>query len=252
MNRQNLSILIIVILAVSMVISLFLNQPKEFTKITDFESCIAAGNPVLESYPRQCKVNGETFVEEIFNEEQDIQTGYFIEQFPKRAIEIVGGIPIEGFNPKLYKQAYPGLKDSDFNNAEAIGGIWQFSNNQLIFKQTQGNPISSAEGTLNSKGLETLLKNLAQRLNIRPTTEDSIDQIISIAESAPTNSKENYCPPESRNAEACIQLYRPVCGFFNPQKIQCIKYPCANTYSNSCFACTNENVLYWTEGECPK
>lgn len=33
--------------------------------ITDFESCVAAGNPVMESYPRQCRANGETFVEDI-------------------------------------------------------------------------------------------------------------------------------------------------------------------------------------------
>ena len=59
----------------------------------------------------------------------------------------------------------------------------------------------------------------------------------------------NYCPPEGREAGACIQLYQPVCGWFG-KEIQCIKYPCANTYGNSCFACMDENVEYWTEGEC--
>ena len=64
--------------------------------------------------------------------------------------------------------------------------------------------------------------------------------------------EEHFCTQEQRQADVCIQLYKPVCGWFNPEKIQCIKYPCANTYSNSCFACTNPDVLYWTEGECPK
>lgn len=36
--------------------------------ITNFTECIAAGNPVAESYPRQCRANGETFVEDIGNE----------------------------------------------------------------------------------------------------------------------------------------------------------------------------------------
>ncbi|MFH1426293.1 MAG: hypothetical protein ABIG66_02560 [Candidatus Kerfeldbacteria bacterium] len=31
--------------------------------ITNFDECVAAGNPVMESYPRQCAVNGETFTE---------------------------------------------------------------------------------------------------------------------------------------------------------------------------------------------
>ncbi|MAG20263.1 hypothetical protein CL618_02420 [archaeon] len=33
--------------------------------ITNFEECVKAGNPAMESYPRQCRANGKTFVEEI-------------------------------------------------------------------------------------------------------------------------------------------------------------------------------------------
>lgn len=69
--------------------------------------------------------------------------------------------------------------------------------------------------------------------------------------SGAVEQEENLCTPESRKAEACIDLYQPVCGWFNPEKIQCIKYPCAQTFSNICYACTDEKVLYWTEGECP-
>jgi hypothetical protein len=60
----------------------------------------------------------------------------------------------------------------------------------------------------------------------------------------------NYCTAESRLAEVCITLYDPVCGYFN-ETIQCIKYPCAQTYSNSCFACMDRKVSYWINGECP-
>ena len=35
------------------------------TKVTDFESCVAAGNPVMQSYPAQCRAGGVTFVEKI-------------------------------------------------------------------------------------------------------------------------------------------------------------------------------------------
>ena len=66
------------------------------------------------------------------------------------------------------------------------------------------------------------------------------------------NDRKNFCPPESRNADACIEIYQPVCGWNDPEKIQCIKFPCANTYSNSCFACMDENVLYYTKGICPE
>ncbi|MBW2991236.1 hypothetical protein KY348_06050 [Candidatus Woesearchaeota archaeon] len=50
---------------------------------------------------------------------------------------------------------------------------------------------------------------------------------------------------------ACTMEYKPVCGWAN-ENIQCLKYPCASTYSNQCMACFDENVEYWTEGECPE
>ena len=64
--------------------------------------------------------------------------------------------------------------------------------------------------------------------------------------------KNNYCTSEQRAADVCYDLYMPVCGWFDGAKIQCIKYPCAQVYSNDCFACKDDKVLYWTDGECPK
>lgn len=36
------------------------NQLKT-TSIDSFEECVAAGHPVMESYPEQCAANGQTF-----------------------------------------------------------------------------------------------------------------------------------------------------------------------------------------------
>ncbi len=33
--------------------------------ITNFDECVKAGNPAMESYPRQCRANGEIFVEDL-------------------------------------------------------------------------------------------------------------------------------------------------------------------------------------------
>ncbi|TAL48149.1 hypothetical protein EPN87_01205 [archaeon] len=51
--------------------------------------------------------------------------------------------------------------------------------------------------------------------------------------------------------QICTAQYNPVCGWFDPAKIQCIRYPCAQTFSNSCFACSDDKVKYYTQGECP-
>lgn len=40
--------------------------PASISVVTNFEECAAAGNPVMESYPRQCNTpDGQHFVEEI-------------------------------------------------------------------------------------------------------------------------------------------------------------------------------------------
>ena len=44
------------------------NTEKETFLVTSFEECVALGNPVMESYPRQCKSDDKTFVEDIGNE----------------------------------------------------------------------------------------------------------------------------------------------------------------------------------------
>ena len=34
-------------------------------RVTNFQECIGAGNPAMESYPRQCRAGDQTFVEEV-------------------------------------------------------------------------------------------------------------------------------------------------------------------------------------------
>lgn len=40
--------------------------------ISSFAECTAAGNPVIETYPRQCNFDGENFVEDIYVDEQEL------------------------------------------------------------------------------------------------------------------------------------------------------------------------------------
>ena len=60
--------------------------------------------------------------------------------------------------------------------------------------------------------------------------------------------EKNFCDT-AENGDVCTTIYQPVCGWFN-SNINCIRHPCATTYSNSCFACNDNKVKYWTEGIC--
>lgn len=50
-----------------------------------------------------------------------------------------------------------------------------------------------------------------------------------------------YCRDNQRTVEGCAELYEPVCGFgsFGSEE-----------FSNSCFACQDVRVEYWTEDVC--
>ena len=250
MNR-NFQVYGISLLLLVIVLSLFISETISFEKVNNFEDCVDAGNPVMESYPRQCRHRDVTYVEELDGKGSEDPSGpmnideYFAIELYEQAIKNNDGrIPIEGFDPYLYKGAFPGFEDSDFNGAKAVGGIWVFNQELKWIETNLGGPITSADGTLTNEGLMKVLDNLERRLEVVVESEVDVDNIISMLNI-------HKCGDEERKAEACITLHDPVCGWNDPEKIQCIKYPCAQTYSNGCDACIQENVLYWTPGECP-
>jgi hypothetical protein len=56
----------IVILAALAVIIFFIAKTKPQKPISNFEQCVAAGYPVMQSYPPQCTLpNGKFFVQKI-------------------------------------------------------------------------------------------------------------------------------------------------------------------------------------------
>ena len=64
----NISVGIIVITAAVLLI-MFLTRGPIMTEISSFDECVAAGYPVMESFPRQCSAGGKTFVEELGGED---------------------------------------------------------------------------------------------------------------------------------------------------------------------------------------
>jgi len=67
MNKKQwvFGILLIILIAAGYWVWQTLKAPK--VAITDFKTCAAAGRPIMESYPRQCAYNGQTFSEYIGN-----------------------------------------------------------------------------------------------------------------------------------------------------------------------------------------
>ncbi|HEB47290.1 MAG TPA: hypothetical protein ENI22_02365 [Candidatus Pacearchaeota archaeon] len=173
MKVQKIILLMIFILILIVIIFYIpsLNE-TQINEISSFEECAAAGFPVMESYPRQCRdAEGNLFVEVVRRQ----YVGYSVEECLTISILCT--------------------PDREYFSDET------------------------------GCGCELKKEVLEERVN---------------------------CTDESRNADACIEIYQPVCGWFDSGKVVCVKYPCAVTFSNSCFACMDKTILYYTEGECPE
>jgi len=59
---------------------------------------------------------------------------------------------------------------------------------------------------------------------------------------AKNESTTHYCRPEERNVDVCHQVYQLVCAFDDNNN--------RKEFSNGCFACQNENILFWKTGSC--
>jgi lipid-binding SYLF domain-containing protein len=73
--------------------------------------------------------------------------------------------------------------------------------------------------------------------------------------SADTTPTFHDCSPESRQAEACAEIYQPVCGE-SDTGVRCVRAPCpesrsGKTYPNACAACREPSVLGYRDGPCP-
>ncbi|MCR4322674.1 MAG: Gmad2 immunoglobulin-like domain-containing protein [Candidatus Azambacteria bacterium] len=67
--KKALPIIIVVLVITVLGIALkFTQKETPIFVITNFEECVTAGNPAMESYPRQCQHETKTFIEYIGNE----------------------------------------------------------------------------------------------------------------------------------------------------------------------------------------
>jgi hypothetical protein len=99
--------------------------------ITNFDECVAAGNPVMESYPEQCAADGQTFV----NEEQQFDNGWNTEAtsglgkfslvFPDGFGEVIKPLDSDSFylmglnQPALEQGGKTTINEQDFFGTDA-------------------------------------------------------------------------------------------------------------------------------------
>jgi hypothetical protein len=193
------------------------------------------------------------------------------------------GADVKGYEPEKILTVFPLLKSEDFSGVEAVIGVYEFSNGTTTYVNSEITDGSADDISL--KGYETLRNNIYSRLQLdsevealvvlqklkgdttKPTTTPlkSCPQDAKICpdgssvgregencefSACPVATEEVRCKAEQRGVAACIELYAPVCGAV---EVQCVTTPCnpiPQTFSNSCFACSDERVTSYKEGAC--
>jgi hypothetical protein len=166
---------------------------ESLDEIQSFQDCVNAGNPVMESYPRQCRTQeGILFIEEVDDVSRDCVDA--------------GGTWIESVRE---------CENINQTVCEKLGGTHEYC---------------------------------ASACRHDPTAEMCIEVCVEVC-SFDEDEKRTYCTPEQKKAQMCTMEYMPVCGW-SKQDGECLTEPCMQTYGNKCVACAQEDVIYWTHGEC--
>ncbi len=88
------------------------------------------------------------------------------------------GMPIEGYEPQMFLQVFPGLVETDFDGVEASLGNYIVVDGKLELRVDEDQLVHSAAGAVSRAGVETLLMNVAQRIGIDLSTDGTITDVM--------------------------------------------------------------------------
>ena len=88
------------------------------------------------------------------------------------------GAPVDGFEPDMFLEVFSGLVETDFDGVEASIGQYIVVDGKLTYVADDTKLMHSAATSVGRAGMETLLKNLAKRIDIDLTTGGTITDVM--------------------------------------------------------------------------
>ena len=89
------------------------------------------------------------------------------------------GMPVEGYEPSMFMQVFPGLTETDFDAVEASLGIYSIEGGRLVFILDETQLVHSAAKAITRDGMKTLLRNVSSRIDVDLANGGTITDIIS-------------------------------------------------------------------------
>lgn len=115
--KKSLLLTIIAVLAIAVVGVCWwiISHKKALPTVANFDECAAAGYPVAESYPRQCRAGNQTFSEYIGNELEKTDLIRITTPRPNDTIKSLVTIEGEARGTWFFEASFP-IKLYDANN----------------------------------------------------------------------------------------------------------------------------------------
>lgn len=88
------------------------------------------------------------------------------------------GTPIEGYEPQMFLQVYPGLTATDFNNVQASIGKYVIQEGKLTHQMDPKKLVHSAAGAITKEGMKTLLQNITKRTGIDLNSGGTLTEVM--------------------------------------------------------------------------
>lgn len=88
------------------------------------------------------------------------------------------GMPIEGYEPAMFLQVFPGLTETDFEGVEASVGYYTVEKGRLTHKLDDSRLVHSAAGAITNRGMDTLLENVSERLQVDLSQDGTLTKIM--------------------------------------------------------------------------
>lgn len=115
--------------------------------------------------------------------------GYVFKTTLKNEVTAKLGMPIEGYEPFMFLETFPGLTETDFENVEASIGHYTIEEGRLVHKLDDTKLIHSAAKAVTDSGLDTLLANVSIRLGIDLAKDGTLTEIMEALIESPQSTE---------------------------------------------------------------
>jgi hypothetical protein len=89
------------------------------------------------------------------------------------------GMPVEGYEPFMFTEVFPGLVETDFDGVQASIGMYVMEEGRLVHKLDNSKLVHSAAKAVARQGYATLLQNIAKRIGVDLSKDGTITDIMS-------------------------------------------------------------------------